>query len=54
MRWVLVERCLWPAEKERVHYRSIVGHDLMKPVGAFKELGGKNYRDLEEYLDLHV
>jgi hypothetical protein len=27
-------------------------HDLMKPVLAHKEIGKKNYRTLEEYLDL--
>jgi hypothetical protein len=69
LRRVLVVRCLRPADKERVHYRSTVGqvweyldwaymrqdvflHNLMKPVLAFKELGEKNCRALEEYLDL--
>jgi hypothetical protein len=71
LRRVLVERCLRPADKERVRYRSTVAkvweyldrayqrqdvflHDLMKPVFAHKEIGGKNYRALEEYLDLLI
>jgi hypothetical protein len=29
-------------------------HDLMKPVLAHKEIGEKNYRALEEYLDLLI
>jgi hypothetical protein len=29
-------------------------HDLMKPVFAHKEIGEKNYRALEEYLDLLI
>jgi hypothetical protein len=71
LRRVLVERCLRPANMERVRYRSTVGqvleylymaymrqdvfpHDLMKPALAHKELGEKNYRGLEECLDLLI
>jgi hypothetical protein len=71
LRRVLVERCLRPADKERIRYRSTVAqvweyldrayqrqdvflHDLMKPVFAHKEIGEKNYRALEEYLDLLI
>jgi hypothetical protein len=71
LRRVLVERCLHPADKEQVWYRSTVAqvweyldrayqrqdvflHYLMKPVLAQKEIGEKNYRALEEYLDLLI
>ncbi len=71
LRRVLVERCLCPADKERVRYRLTVAqvweyldrayqrqdmflHDLMNPVFAHKEIGEKNYRALEKYLDLLI
>ncbi len=71
LRRVLVVRCLRPADKERVRYRSTVAqvweyldrayqrqdvflHDLMKPVLAHREISDKNYRALEEYLDLLI
>jgi hypothetical protein len=71
LRRVLVERCLRPADKDCVRYKSTVAqvweyldrayqrqdvflHDLMKPIFAHKEIGEKNYRALEEYLDLLI
>ncbi len=71
MRRVLVDRCLRPVDRERVHYRSTVAqvwecldrayqrqdvflHDLMKPVLAHREITEKNYRALDEYLDLLI
>jgi hypothetical protein len=71
LRWVLVDRCLRPVDRESVRYRSTVAqvweyldrayqqqdvflHDLMKPVLAHREISEKNYRALEEYLDLLI
>src|SRR5450830_855646 len=68
---ILVERCLRPADKERVRYKPSLKevweyldrtyirhdtflHDLMKPVLSAKEIGDRNFRGLEEYMDLLI
>ncbi len=68
LRWVLVERCLRPADKERVRYRSTVGQVWEYLDQAYMQQDTflhdlmklvytfkelkENYLGLEEYLDL--
>jgi hypothetical protein len=52
---VLVDRCLKPADKDQAYLRlDTFLHDLMKPVNAVRDISDKNYRALEEYLDLLI
>src|SRR5450830_1799609 len=47
---VLVERSLRPVDKERVRYKP----SLAEPVLSTKEIGDRNFRGLEEYMDLLI